>query len=64
MFEERVSDRIERGNVSYAGFLNALLNSAREVCGETTWRTLRDGTWWWNDEVQLAVREKELAFKR
>ena len=37
----------------------------RKVCGETTGRRLRDReTWWWNEEIWLPVREKELAFKR
>ena len=41
-----------------------MLNSAREVCGETIGRRQKDReTWWWNEEVQLAVREKNLAFK-
>ena len=44
---------------------NALLNSARKVSGETTGRKQRDReTWWWNEEVQLAVREKKLAFTK
>ena len=43
------------------GFQNdALLNSTRKVCGETTGRRQKDKeTWWWNEEVQLAVREKK-----
>ena len=41
MFVERVNDRIEGANVDHAGFSNALLNSAREVCGETTGRRQR-----------------------
>ena len=57
MFEERVSDRIEEANVDHAVFSKALLNSAREVCGETTGGRQRDRkTWWWNQEVQLTVR--------
>ena len=64
MFEERVSDRIEGANADHDGLSNALLNSAREVCGETTGKRQRGReTWWWNEEVQLAVREKKLAFK-
>ena len=60
-----MSNRIEAANVDHAGFSNALLNSVREVCGETTGRRQRDReTWWWNEEVQLAVREKKSAFKR
>ena len=65
MFEERVSDRIQGANVDHPGFSNALLNSARKVCGETIGRRQRDReTWWWNEEVQLAVRKKKFEFKR
>ena len=65
MFEERVSDRIQGANVDHPGFSNALLNSARKVCGETIGRRQRDReTWWWNEEVQLAVREKKLELKK
>ena len=42
MFEERVSDRIKGANVDHAGVSNALLNSTREVYGETTGRRQRD----------------------
>ena len=38
IFRKRVSDRLERANADHAGLSNASLNSAREVCGETTGR--------------------------
>ena len=41
IFEERVSDRIEEENFDHAGLPNALLNSEREVCGDTTGRRQR-----------------------
>ena len=41
MFEETVSDKIEGANVNHAGLSNTLLNSAREVCGETIGRRQR-----------------------
>ena len=63
-------DRIERSvdherNVDHVGhgLSNALFNSAREICGETTGYRDRE-TWWWNEEVELAVREKKLALKK
>ena len=37
-FQGKVSDRIEGANVDHAGLVNALLNSAREICQETTGR--------------------------
>ena len=60
-----MNDRIEGANVDHVGFSNALLNSAREVCGKITERRQRDReTWWWNEEVQLAVGEKKLVPQR
>ena len=59
MFEKRLSDRLEGTNVDHARLPNALLNFAREVCGEKIGRRQTDKeTWWWNEEVQLAIREK------
>ena len=46
MFEERVNERIEGASVDRAGLLNALLNSTREVCGETTGRRQNDKETW------------------
>ena len=42
MFEKRMSDRIEGANVDRVVCLNALLHSAKEVCGETIGRRKRD----------------------
>ena len=42
MFEQRVNDKVEGANVDHAGFSNALLNSTREFCGETTGRRQRN----------------------
>ena len=41
IFQERVNDRIEGANVTH-GLSKALLNSAKEVCGETTAKRQRD----------------------
>ena len=49
MFEERVSDRIEGANIDHT--------VERQQGGDRE-------TWWWNEEVQLAVRKKKLAFNR
>ena len=42
-----------------------VLETCREVCGETSGRRGREReTWWWCEEVQNVLREKKAAFKR
>ena len=37
----------------------------REICGETTGHFRIQGeTWWWNEKVQQAIREKKEAYKK
>ena len=45
--KKKVSDRIEGEKFDRAGLSNALCNSAREVCGETTGRRQRARKTWW-----------------
>ena len=41
------------------------METGREICGETTghFRIKRE-TWWWNEKVQQAIREKKEAYKK
>ena len=70
IFEEKVSERVEREraegeNVERDRFTNAVLDSAKEICGETKGGRQRyRETWWWNEEVQGAIKEKKMAYKR
>jgi len=44
---------------------SAVLESAEEVCGRSKGgKRERKETWWWNEEVQLALKEKKEAFKK
>ena len=40
-----------------------LLSSAGSVCGYTTKRPWRKETWWWNEEVNVAIKTKRKYFK-
>ena len=42
-----------------------MLDTCKEICGETTGRRGREReTWWWNEDVQRVIREKNAAFQR
>ena len=40
------------------------LRNAEEVCGWTKGGTHRRETWWWNDDVAEAVRNKQVLFRK
>ena len=40
-----------------------MLETADEVCGWTKGRARRGTTWWWDEEVRGAVREKRRKFR-
>ena len=46
-------------------FRNYCIGIAQELCGRTWYgkRHRRDGDWWWNEEVQQAVKNKQDARK-
>ena len=41
----------------------ALLNTTNETCGKTKKRHRKRVTWWWNDEVNLAIVEKRRCWE-
>lgn len=41
-----------------------LLNATEEVCGRTKGPPRHKETWWWNEEVDLAIDEKRKCFKK
>ncbi len=58
-------DNIQSIEQEWGLFRNACIGTAEELCGRTSYgkRHRRDGDWWWNEEVQLAVRNKQEARK-
>ena len=49
----------------WEGMKEILVTTATEVCGRTSGKPRWDKeTWWWNQEVQTAIKEKRLATKR
>ena len=44
-------------------FKEGLLSSAGSVCGQTKKRFWRKETWWWDEEVNIAIQAKRKCFK-
>ena len=39
-----------------------MMESAQDICGMTTCPCRHKETWWWNEEVAEAVREKKIKY--
>ena len=65
-FQRSYEVRRTPGDGDWTQFRDNILDAAREVCGETSGGGgVKDReTWWWNPEVQNAVKEKRIAYKR
>ena len=64
-FASRVEEKIN--DVTEWSQLEALLlDTAKSVSGQTTGKVAYNEkeAWWWNEEVQKAVKEKRLKFKQ
>src|ERR1700733_6998372 len=55
----------ETKDITWENLKSGMLNTAKKICGVTRGqkRPERD-SWWWSEEVQLAVKNKKEAFKR
>src|ERR1700733_2360735 len=55
----------ETKDITWENLKTGMLNTAKKICGVTRGqkRPERD-SWWWSEEVQLAVKNKKEAFKR
>ena len=69
--EETLREKYENGMFPemveelWTDMKDILVRRAAEVCGRTSGkpRVERD-TWWWNDEVQTAIKDKKLALRQ
>ena len=63
-YQRKLVERMDNEENGWIDFRSACVETAREVCGETTGnRHKRRETWWWCMEVKEAIGEKTLAFK-
>ena len=71
-FAERFKANVEAPSVEVAGTTveelwssrkGNLLNTTKEVCGTSSKHQWRRQTWWWNDVVDKAIKEKQKCFK-
>ena len=65
VFKEKLREKMENGEGGWNEFSNKVMDAAREVCGESKGRKHTERiTWWWNEEVQEAIKNKKVAYKR
>ena len=64
MFRQDISLRVNWECASWDNVANAIRETAGKVLGMTTGKKLEGKeTWWWNDQVQEAVKRKKEAWK-
>ncbi len=62
-FEDRLQENIAGATAGWTGLSNAVMETAREVCGESRGqRHCERKTWWWCEEVQQTVKKRD-AYK-
>ena len=44
--------------------MDAILEACEELCGKRKQRKERGSTWWWNEEVQEAIKRKKMHSER
>ena len=50
-------------DVRWTSLKDKLLQATKQVCGVSSNHPWRKKTWWWNNQVEEAVREKRRCFK-
>ena len=50
-------------DVRWTSLKDKLLQATKQVCGVSSNHPWRKQTWWWNNQVEKAVREKRRCFK-
>ncbi len=62
-FEERLQENIAEATAGWTELSNAVMETAREVCGELRSQRHRERKMCWCEEVQQAIKEKRDAYK-
>jgi len=64
-----VGDKVEKGkwkglsvNDHWQQMKGIMMESAQDICGMTNGPHIYKETWWWNEEVAEAVREKKIKY--
>ncbi len=62
---ERLQENIAGATAGWTGLSYAVMEAAKEVCGELRGpRHHERQTWWWCEEVQQGIKEKRDAYNR
>ncbi len=64
-FERVCQRKNDTNNIDWEQLQSNILQAAKEVLGETRGRPrqVQRETWWWNCQVQSAIRSKRVAFR-
>ncbi len=64
-FEERLQESTAGATAGWTGLSNSVMETAKEVRGESGGQRHRERQmWWWCEEVQQAIKEKTDPYKR
>ncbi|KAD3069016.1 hypothetical protein E3N88_36896 [Mikania micrantha] len=64
VFEERHTSTCEDANRMWEDMAEKVITAAKETLGMTTGnKSGQKESWWWNEEVQIKVREKQQRFR-
>ena len=62
-FEDRVQEATRDGDKDWPTVASAIRVAAEQTCGRTSGhRGEQRETWWWNEEVQQAIKQKKESF--
>ena len=64
LLREDASTQKDRGvDEMWTELKDSLLAATEKVCGQTTVRRQRKGTWWWNDDIAQLIKSKRNLYK-
>ena len=64
-FERKLHEAMTSYDGDWVQLRGAIMQACEDVCGRTTGRRGKEReTWWWNETVQEAIRQKKVAYKK